>query len=149
VFDRSVEEGHCLLSLGAAWYNIFEGEEIAMKKILSIMMTVMFVLALGAAYAEENGVTDFTGRSYDNFEIQSGDGMKSVEGMSAGGLRSGERDLYNGVTDFSGRSYDTFEIGAAGTGAMKSREQESGGGLRGADRELYNGVTDFSGRSYE
>jgi hypothetical protein len=80
---------------------------------------MIFALTLGSAYAVElnkelyNGVTDFTGRSYDTFEITPMNEVKGIEGASAGGLRTGEaaKELYNGVTDFTGRSYDTFEIG--------------------------------------
>ncbi len=56
-----------------------------------------------------NGITDFTGKSYDDpalATIQTDN--PSVEGSSAGGPRAVEvfKDLANGVTDFSGRSYD-------------------------------------------
>lgn len=63
--------------------------------------------------SDYNGVTDFSGGSYDTFAI--GPVPKdenSVEGMAAGGLRrEPDRPLYNGVTDFSGASRDTGEIG--------------------------------------
>jgi hypothetical protein len=62
-----------------------------------------------------NGITDFTGRSYDTLSdigIASPDASRvsSVEGSHAGGLRtagSGNR-AFNGITDFTGRSYDVL-----------------------------------------
>ena len=58
-----------------------------------------------------NGITDFSGRSYDS-PVTTPDRLagvrESVEGNEAGGPRSVEvfKGLYNGITDFSGRSYD-------------------------------------------
>lgn len=120
-----------------------------MKKTIIYTFAMVFVAAFGTAYAADyNGVTDFSGKSYDAFEIAPIPAM-SVEGVSAGGLRASDRELYNGVTDFSGRSYDTHEIGMAGTGAMRSVEGISAGGVRAGDKKLDNGVTDFSGKSHD
>src|SRR5512147_2444299 len=103
-----------------------------MKKIAIYMMTIGFTLAFGLAYAGEqlnNGVTDFTGRSYEALEIGSALAVSSVESSGAGGLRTSENEIINnGVTDFSGRSYDTFEIGPSAAG--NSVEGQSAGGLR-------------------
>ena len=118
-----------------------------MKKISLFTMTMIFVLGFGAAYAADNGITDFSGRAYDTFEIAPIAEVNSVEGVSAGGLRSDDIQIDNGVTDFSGRAYDTFEIGLADSGM--SVEWESAGGMRAGDEPLYNGTTDFSGRSYD
>ncbi len=131
-----------------------------MKRTIYFMITMIFALTLRAAFASElskelyNGVTDFTGGSYDTFEITPMNEVNSIERASAGGLRTGEatKELYNGVTDFTGRSYDTFEIGQAGPGAEdSSHESSAAGGLREGEsgKELYNGITDFSGRSYD
>jgi hypothetical protein len=96
-----------------------------MKKIAIYMMTMVFTLAFGLAYAAEhlnNSVTDFTGRSYDTLELNPAIAVNSIESSGAGGLRAGASEIFNnGVTDFSGRSYDTFEIGpsAAGNGGLR------------------------------
>jgi hypothetical protein len=94
-----------------------------MKKIAIYMMTMVFTLAFGLAYAGEqlnNGVTDFTGRSYDTLEPNPAIAVTGIESSGAGGLRTGDHGVSNGVTDFSDRSYDTFEIGpsAAGNGGL-------------------------------
>jgi hypothetical protein len=122
---------------------------MAMKKIIVFAMTMLFVLALGTAYAADNGVTDFTGRSYDTFEIGPVADSNSMEGVSAGGLRADDSELGNGVTDFSGRAYDTFEIGLNDMRSDRWVERESAGGLRASDEPLYNGTTDFSGKAYD
>jgi hypothetical protein len=98
-----------------------------MKKIAIYMMTMVFTLALGLAYAGEhvnNGVTDFTGRSYETLELNPAIAVNSFESSGAGSLRAGDYMAANGVTDFSGRSYDSFEIGpsAAGGGLRKGQE---------------------------
>ncbi len=121
-----------------------------MKKINILMIAIAFTLTLGTAYAAElnNGVTDFSGKSYDTFDI--GNGGSSVEGASAGGLRedASMMELSNGVTDFTGRSYDTFDISGAD---ISSVEGTSAGGLRRDESaaQPYNGITDFAGRSYD
>ena len=59
----------------------------------------------------QNGVTDFTGRTYDSLCIPAeGTTMnsRSVESSSAGSLRAANsaQSLQNGVTDFTGGTYD-------------------------------------------
>ncbi len=101
-----------------------------MKKIAIYMMTMVFTLAFGLAYAGEqlnNGVTDFTGRSYETLELNPAIAVNSFESSGAAGLRAGDYEVANAVTDFSGRSYDTFEIGPSAAG--NSVEGESAGGL--------------------
>jgi hypothetical protein len=129
-------------------------EVFKMKKILFSITSMVFVLTLGTAYAADmagkglgNGITDFTGRSYESFDIGPAHAMDSVEGVSAGGLRVADKELNNGITDFSGRSYEAFDIGPAHD--MNSVEGVSAGGLRAADKGLYNAVTDFTGGSYD
>jgi hypothetical protein len=120
------------------------------KRMTILMLTMAFMLTLGTAYASEglyNGVTDFTGRSYEDFELARADADNSVESENAGGMREEGKPLYNGVTDFTGRSYDNFEIGMAGE--VTTVEDISAGGLREKDKAPHNGVTDFSGKSYE
>ena len=96
-----------------------------MKKIAIYMVTMGFTLVFGLVYAGEqlnNGVTDFTGRSYDTLELNPATTVNSIESSGPGGLRAGASEIFNnGVTDFSGRSYDTFEIGpsAAGNGGLR------------------------------
>jgi hypothetical protein len=125
-----------------------------MKNIFSITMIAAFIFAFGTTYAGElyNGVSDFTGRTRDTFEIAQGmNEVNAVEGAAGGGMRgNGSEKLYNGITDFSGASYDTFVIGT-GPGEMKNRESSAGGGLRMVtmDKKADNGVTDFSGRSFD
>lgn len=115
-----------------------------MKRISVYAMTMVFVLALGTAYAADyNGITDFTGRAYDTFAIGPVGEANSVEGVSAGGERAGELQVGNGVTDFSGKAYDTFEIDVR---PDRSVERMSAGGMR-AEGELGNGITDFSGKA--
>ncbi len=60
-----------------------------------------------------NGVTDFSGKSYESLEDISVASLgekqsATAEGSHAGGLRSVEPGVgsFNGVTDFTGRSYD-------------------------------------------
>ncbi len=87
-----------------------------MKKIVLFAITFVFAAAFGVAYASEigNGITDFSGRSYDSvssFNSAESDPMPSVvEGSSAGGQRSadfGIEEMNNGITDFTDRTYDT------------------------------------------
>ena len=124
-----------------------------MKKINILMIAIAFTLTFGTAYAAElnNGITDFTGRSYDTFDIGNGAMIgSSVEGVSAGGLRedTSMKELSNGVTDFSGRTYDSFGIAGAD---LESVEGTHAGGLRKDDSAVqpYNAITDFAGRTYD
>jgi hypothetical protein len=106
-------------------------KENTMKKITVLLLTMAFTLTLGLAYAGEgllNGVTDFTGRSYDTFETGPVDGANNVESVSAGGLRAEGKALYNGITDFTGKSHEAFEIGMADR--MNGVESISAGSLR-------------------
>ncbi len=125
---------------------------------------MIFALTIGVAYAMEggiglnNGVTNFSGRTYDTLSdigLAAPGAMEdiaSVESSEAGGMRSADSsiEVSNGVTDFSGRSYD---IGTAVPEAMDAASVESShaGGLRigEAGIELFNGVTNFSGRTYD
>ncbi len=87
-----------------------------MKKIALLAITIAFVAAFSVAYAggAENGVTDFTGKSYDEVPVFSSVGSSamlsdSIESTNAGGLRSadlGIETMNNGITDFTDRSYD-------------------------------------------
>jgi hypothetical protein len=121
---------------------------LKMRKTIVCTISMVFVVALGTAYsADDNAVTDFTGRSYDTFEMAPVAAVNSVEGTGAGGFRAGDNELFNGVSDFSGRSYDTFEM--APVAAVNSVEGSGAGGIRADDEELFNGVSDFSGRSYD
>lgn len=97
-----------------------------MKKIAIYMMTMVFTLAFGLAYAGEqlNGVTDFTGRSYETLELNPAIAVNSFESSGAGSLRAGDYEVSNSVTDFSGRSYDTFEIGPSASGGGLRKGQE-------------------------
>ncbi len=92
-----------------------------MKKTALFAVTFVFAAAFGVAYAGEgnkvisNGITDFTGRSYDEVPVFSSVGSSamlsdSIESTNAGGLRSadlGIETMNNGITDFTDRSYDT------------------------------------------
>lgn len=82
-----------------------------MKKIMVVMAAIALTLGYGAAYAGEklyNGVTDFTGRSYDLFEIDRADTGRHLESSSAGGLREIKADARPVTEKFidTGRSYD-------------------------------------------
>lgn len=118
-----------------------------MKKTLIAAIAMVAATGLGTAYAGlGNGVTDFTGKSYDVFEIAPAADMKAYE-SSAAGSRRDAGELYNGVTDFTGRSYDRFEIQAA-----RPMEPVIEGSAAGSKRELgvlHNAVTDFSGKSHD
>ena len=120
-----------------------------MKKILFYTFAATLLLALGTAYAEENGVTDFSGLTYDSGPV--GIPEAAMEGVNAGGMREDDPGLIlsNSVTDFSGRTYDTLsDIGASAPAAIEpSVEGTHAGGMReeGFAKEIFNGVTDFSG----
>ena len=112
-----------------------------MKKILLYTFAMVFVLALGVAYAEVgNGVTDFSGLTYD---IGSAGITASVEGVSAGGMREAGEGLIlnNGVTDFSGKTYEGANLPAE----EPAIEASHAGGMReeAPAKKLYNGVTVF------
>ena len=107
-----------------------------MKKItyMTMAMTMVFGLGLGLAYAGGNGVTDFTGRTYDTLEIAPAASIEhnAFEGAAAGGIRLAAIDteqIHNGVTDFSGRTYDVLEISAAPS-VENVAEGSAAGGLR-------------------
>jgi hypothetical protein len=105
-----------------------------MKKITYMTMAMVFSLGLGLAYAGGNGVTDFTGRTYNTLEIAPAASIEhnAFEGTAAGGTRLVESDngkLHNGVTDFSGRTYDVLEISAA-PAASNVVEGSAAGGMR-------------------
>ena len=111
-----------------------------MKRILLYTFAMVFVLALGVAYAEVgNGITDFSGLTYD---IGPAGIPASVEGVSAGGMREAESGLIlnNGVTDFSGKTYE--EALPAEEPAI---EASHAGGMRedAPSKPFYNGVTVF------
>jgi hypothetical protein len=135
-----------------------------MKKILLLTLAMGFALAWSSVQADamtamtgekeiHNGVTDFSGQSYDSLSIWPGEATGGwVEHGAAGGYREEAPSgaFYNGVTDFSGRTYDSTEIGFAGK-AGGWVESTSPGGYRTEERNWkpYNGVTDFSGRAYD
>jgi hypothetical protein len=140
---------------------------VKMKKILLYAITMVFALTLGVSYANaggkelQNGITDFSGRTYDTLSDISmatpgASHGAAVESSNAGGLRSAEpgMELNNGVTDFSGRTYDTLsDVGMAAPSASRSAAVESSnaGGPRTVipGQESSNGITDFSGRTYD
>jgi hypothetical protein len=78
---------------------------------------MIFTITIGVAYAMEggivlsNGVTDFSGRSYD-IGTAAPEAMEAafVESSHAGGFRAEEPgiELFNGATNFSGRTNDTL-----------------------------------------
>jgi hypothetical protein len=118
-----------------------------MKKIIFYAITMVFVFALGHAYAEQNGVTDFKGLTYDSGPI--GIPEAAMEGANAGGMREEDPGLIpdNRVTDFSGKTYDTLsDIGLAPPAIEPTVEGSHAGGMReeGA-MEIFNAVTVFSG----
>lgn len=126
--------------------NLKKEGVLKMKKTFLFTIAMMFVVTLGVAYAAGyNGVTDFTGKNNDSIELGPLAAAKSVESVSAGGLRADEKPLYNGVTDFTGKSsYEDFEIAPAAGG--KSVERESAGGLR-KDKADHEGLG--PGRTYD
>jgi hypothetical protein len=122
-----------------------------MKKILFYTFAMVFVLALGVAYAGDlsNGVTDFSGRNYDIGINPAEVPATSMEGVHAGGMREEGPGLvlYNGVTDFSGKTWEDRDI----TIEPAAIEGTHAGGMReeAPAKEFSNGVTDFSGRNYD
>ncbi len=117
-----------------------------MKKIMVYTIAMVFVLALGSAYAG-NGITEFNGRYDENAALALTPApVASVEGSSTGGIRAEDPvELHNGVTDFSGR-YDENSVLALTPAPVASVEGSSTGGMRAVDsKELLNGITDFSG----
>ena len=104
-----------------------------MKKIIFYTLAMVFVLALGAAYAAEGGLV-----------LNNGVTVFSETGSPI--MRSAEPEiaLHNGVTDFSGKIYDTRDIDLV---AIKpAMESEHAGGMRDeGTKDLINGVTVFSG----
>ncbi|HYA86699.1 MAG TPA: hypothetical protein VEI57_06520 [Nitrospirota bacterium] len=123
-----------------------------MKKLLVVTISVIFVLALGTAYAESaNGVTDFSGGTYESLGSVPAEATGSLmedSGSGAGGLRD-SAEIANGVTDFSGGTYESLgSVPAEATGSLMEDSGSGAGGLRDSD-EIANGITDFSGRTYE
>ena len=83
-----------------------------MKKTGLMLVALVFVIGLGTAYAADyNGVTDFSGRSYDAFEIAAGNGAGIAVYESSA---PGSRRLVEGVAESSRHSHDTFDIGDEG-----------------------------------
>jgi len=120
-----------------------------MLKLLIMSISMLFVISLGTAYAESlNGITDFSGNTYDSFvAIPAESNGAMIEGSGAGGLRDWNEGILNGVTDFSGNTYDSFvAIPAESNSAMT--EGSGAGGLRDWNEGISNGVTDFSDRNY-
>ena len=115
-----------------------------MKKIIFYSLTMVFVLTLGVAYAiEGNGVTDFSGLTYDIGPV--GVPEAPMEGISAGGMREADPGSLwnNGVTDFRGKTVEEKDINIepsilSGAHAGGMREETP-------TKELFNGVTDFAG----
>ncbi len=111
-----------------------------MKKLMVVAMTMAFALTLGVAYAGQNGkmydgVTDFTGRTYDSLPLTVPQAISgsSIEGSSAGGLRTEDPavELHNGSTDFTGRTYDSLPVAPAAPAIHGSSvEGSSAGGIR-------------------
>ena len=121
-----------------------------MKKLLFASMLMLFVFSLGTAYAESlNGITDFSGSTYDSFvAIPEESDAAMLEGSGAGGLDAASEGISNGVTDFSGNTYDSFvAIPEESNGAQL--EGSGAGGMRDATEGVSNGITDFSGRTYD
>jgi hypothetical protein len=81
-----------------------------MKMIFTMIAVVIFALSFGIAYADigtHNGVTDFTGKTYDSPELAPGASFMSgaIEGSAAGSMRveRSSSQLSNG-----GNHYDTL-----------------------------------------
>ncbi len=136
------------------------------KTIITFAIFTVLALTFGVAYAMEegadlyNGVTNFSGRSYeivpDVGPAASAVADTGEEYSAAGGLRSDEPGiaLENGVTDFSGRSYEMVpELSPAVASEMYGDTVESAnaGGLRSEEPgiEISNGITSFSGKSID
>jgi hypothetical protein len=95
-----------------------------MKKTGLLLVTLVFVAGLGTAYAADfNGVTDFSGRSHDYFEITTPGPDAADRGYesSAPGSKRLIEDL-----NTTGKSHDMFEIGDQGT-AKHNMKQNWGG----------------------
>jgi len=115
-----------------------------MKKIIFYSLTMVFALALGVSYAlEGNGVTDFSGLTYDIGPA--GIPAPTMEGESAGGMREAVPDplWYNGVTDFRGKTVEEENISIEPS--ILSGEHAGGMREEAPSKELFNGVTDFAG----
>ncbi len=133
------------------------------KTIITFAIFTVLALTFGAAYAMEegialnNGITDFSGRSYDmvpGFGPAASAVAGTEEYSAAGGLRSDEPGIEpgNGITDFSGRSYDMVPgFGPAASAVADTEEYSAAGGLRSEDSgvEILNGITNFSGKTYD
>jgi hypothetical protein len=123
-----------------------------MIKLLILTLSMVFVLALGTAYAESmNGVTDFTGGTYESLgAVPAEPAVEMIEssGSGAGGLRD-SAEIANGITDFSGGTYESLGAVPAEPAVEQYDSSGSGaGGLR-ESTDIINGVTDFSGRTYD
>ncbi len=135
------------------------------KTMITFAMITVLALTFGVAYAMEggielyNGITDFSGRTYDavpDFGPAASAVVDTGENSAAGGLRSDNPgiELKNGITDFSGRSYDMVpDFGPAAESEMygETVESTSAGGLRSDESvdSISNGITNFSGKSYD
>ncbi len=96
-----------------------------MKKILTIIGATIFALSFGIAYAGSglyNGVTDFSGKSLDTFELAP---ATAVAGGMYESSAPGSKRL---VEDFNntGKSYDTFELGKQGRAERGPRQNWAG-----------------------
>jgi hypothetical protein len=132
-----------------------------MKKTIIYITAMVFTIALGAVSAKAadklyNGVTDFSGRTYDSGMIAGIAPVAPIEHVSVGGLWIEEptATAWNGVTNFAGGVYDSgaiAELEPAGVMIASSVERSSAGGLRMDKKadEFRNGVTDFSGGIYD
>jgi hypothetical protein len=134
------------------------------KTIITFAMITVLALTFGAAYAMEggielnNGITDFSGRSYEivpDFGPAASAVVDTGENWAAGGPRSDDPGiaLENGITDFSGRSYEMVpDLGLAASEVYgDTMESANTGGLRSEEPvdAASNGITNFSGRSYD
>jgi hypothetical protein len=134
------------------------------KTIITFAMITVLALTFGAAYAMEggielnNGITDFSGRSYEivpDFGPAASAVVDTGENWAAGGPRSDDPGiaLENGITDFSGRSYEMVpDFGLAASEVYgDTMESADAGGLRSEEPvdAASNGITNFSGKSYD
>src|SRR5574340_1829503 len=79
-----------------------------MKKASLVVIAMVFVAGLGAAYAADNGITDFSGTVNDRLEIEHAAGtMTNVYESSAPGSKRLVEDF-----NATAKSYDTFDIGS-------------------------------------
>ena len=122
-----------------------------MKKLMIVVMTMVFGLAFGTAYAMEagNGITDFNGGWYDAGPVlHTVPAASSVEGSNPGGMRITEVDplLNNGVTDFVGRNYDISE---SATGPLAPSLALHSKSVLGSSVYRPNGITDFIGATHD